>query len=102
MTDSEKEGLIRLYAAGGITWHDLQERGFDDFIQVLGALGELGLRQPIAEMVAVFANSGVDGCGGHGMAPVALHATQAAAWTAVEHAWRLQAPQSHDRPDSGD
>ena len=51
MTDSEKEGLIRLYAVGGITWHDLQERGFEDCIQVLGVLGELGLRQPIAAMV---------------------------------------------------
>jgi hypothetical protein len=51
VTDSEKEGLIRLYAAGGITWHELQERGFEDYIQVLGALGELGLRQPIAAMV---------------------------------------------------
>ena len=51
MTEGEKERLIRLYAAGEITWHELQERGFDDFIQVLGALGELGLRQPIAAMV---------------------------------------------------
>ncbi len=51
MTEGEKERLIRLYAAGGITWHELRKRGFDDFVQVLGALGELGLRQPVAAMV---------------------------------------------------
>jgi hypothetical protein len=28
----------------------LRERGFDDYVQVLGALGELGLRPPIAPM----------------------------------------------------
>ncbi|PPQ31772.1 hypothetical protein CCS01_16800 [Rhodopila globiformis] len=48
MTD--KETLIRQYAAGEITWHALQERGFSDYIQVLAALGELGLRPPIAPM----------------------------------------------------
>ena len=51
MTASEKEKLIRQYAAGEITWHALRERGFDDYAQVLGALGELGLRPPIAPMV---------------------------------------------------
>lgn len=50
MTESEKETLIRQYAAGEVTWHTLQERGFEDYIQVLGALGELGLRPPIAPM----------------------------------------------------
>ena len=50
MTDSEKETLIRQYAAGEITWHTLRERGFDDYVQVLGALGELGLRPPVAPM----------------------------------------------------
>ncbi|PPQ35095.1 hypothetical protein [Rhodopila globiformis] len=48
MTD--KETLIRQYAAGDLTWHALQERGFNDYIQVLAALGELGLRPPIAPM----------------------------------------------------
>ena len=48
MTD--KETLIRQYAAGEITWHTLQERGFNDYIQVLAALGELDLRPPIAAM----------------------------------------------------
>jgi hypothetical protein len=50
MTDSEKEALIRQYAAGDVTWHTLRERGFEDYIQVLGALGELGLRPPVAPM----------------------------------------------------
>ena len=50
MIDAKKEKLIRQYAAGEISWHDLRERGFDDYVQVLGALGELGLRPPIARM----------------------------------------------------
>ena len=47
---SEKETLIRQYAAGEVSWHALQERGFDNYLQVLAALGELGLRPPIAPM----------------------------------------------------
>jgi hypothetical protein len=50
VTESEKERLIRQYAAGEVTWHALRERGFEDYVQVLGALGELGLRPPIAPM----------------------------------------------------
>ena len=46
----DKEKLIRDYAAGEISWHELRDRGFDDYVQVLGALGELGLRPPIAAM----------------------------------------------------
>ena len=42
--------LIRRYAAGEIGWHELRARGFEDFVEVLGALGELGLRPPIAPM----------------------------------------------------
>ncbi len=48
--DAEREMLIRRYAAGEITWRELRERGFDDYVQVLGALGELGLRPPMARM----------------------------------------------------
>ncbi len=48
MTESETEKLIRAYAAGEITWTSLRERGFDNFAEVLGALGDLGLRQPVA------------------------------------------------------
>ena len=50
MTESERETLIRRYAAGEVTWHMLRESGFEDYVQVLGALGELGLRPPIARM----------------------------------------------------
>jgi hypothetical protein len=50
MDQTEGEKLIRQYAAGEITWHDLREQGFDDYVQVLGALGELGLRPPVAAM----------------------------------------------------
>jgi hypothetical protein len=50
MAEDEKAKLIRRYAAGEVTWHVLRERGFDNYVQVLGALGELGLRPPIAPM----------------------------------------------------
>jgi hypothetical protein len=50
MIDTDRKKLIRQYAAGEITWHALQERGFEDYVQVLGALGELGLRPPMASM----------------------------------------------------
>jgi hypothetical protein len=50
MAETAREMLIRRYAAGEITWHALREQGFDDYVQVLGALGELGLRPPIAPM----------------------------------------------------
>jgi hypothetical protein len=50
MTETDKEMLIRQYAAGEITWRVLRDRGFDNYVQVLGALGELGLRPPIAPM----------------------------------------------------
>ena len=48
--ETDKEALIRQYAAGEISWRTLQERGFADYVEVLGALGELGLRPPIAPM----------------------------------------------------
>lgn len=50
MTDTEKEKMIRQYAAGEVTWRALQEHGFDNYVQVLGALGEIGLRPPLARM----------------------------------------------------
>jgi hypothetical protein len=50
MTATEQERMIREYAAGQVTWRALRERGFDDYVEVLGALGELGLRPPIAPM----------------------------------------------------
>ena len=50
MTGNDRETLIRQYAAGEVTWHELRERGFEDYVMVLGALGELCLRPPIARM----------------------------------------------------
>jgi hypothetical protein len=43
-----RDKLLRAYADGTVTWQELRERGFDDYIQVLGGLGDLGLRPPIA------------------------------------------------------
>lgn len=45
-----REALLRDYAAGQVSWRELRERGFDDYIEVLGGLGELGLRPPMAPM----------------------------------------------------
>jgi len=50
MIETEKEKLARQYAGGDITWRALRERGFEDYIAVLGALGELGLRPRVAPM----------------------------------------------------
>ena len=50
LSRENSEPLIRQYAAGEISWRELQERGFNDYIEVLGGLGELGLRPPIAPM----------------------------------------------------
>lgn len=50
MQPQEREALLRQYAAGEITWHDLRERGFENYVQVLGGLGEFGLRPPLARM----------------------------------------------------
>ena len=48
--DSERQSLIRQYAAGEITWSLLRQKGFDNYRHVLAALGELGLRPPMAPM----------------------------------------------------
>lgn len=50
MPSREREALLRKYAAGEITWHDLQECGFETYVEVLGGLGELELRPPVAPM----------------------------------------------------
>lgn len=50
MPESEKQKLIRQYAAGETTWRALRERGFVDYVEVLAGLGELGLRPPVAPM----------------------------------------------------
>jgi hypothetical protein len=51
MTQDERDRLIRQYEACKITWYELRERGFEDYIQVLRALGDLGLRPSIARIV---------------------------------------------------
>jgi hypothetical protein len=50
MTESDKEKLIRQYAAGEVTWSSLRQRGFDNYLDVLAELGKLGLRPPVAPM----------------------------------------------------
>jgi hypothetical protein len=50
MPDTARDGLIRQYAEGKVTWHALRERGFRDYVEVLAGLGELGLRPPMAPM----------------------------------------------------
>ncbi len=50
MTKTERETLIRRYAAAEISWSTLRARGFDNYLDVLAALGALGLRPPIAPM----------------------------------------------------
>ncbi len=50
MTESERDRLIRQYAAGEITWSLLRQRGIENYRDVLAGLGELGLRPPIAPM----------------------------------------------------
>lgn len=46
----EQAKLLRAYAKCEVTWRELQERGFEDYVQVLAGLGELGLRPPTAPM----------------------------------------------------
>lgn len=43
-----EEQLIRRYAAGELPWSSLRNMGFENYLDVLGALGELGLRPPRA------------------------------------------------------
>jgi len=50
MASKEQEALIRQYAAGDITWTALRDRGFENYVEVLAGLGELGLRPPVAAM----------------------------------------------------
>jgi hypothetical protein len=50
MNRKRREKLIRQYAAGEITWSALRELGFDSYVHVLGELGKLKLRPPVAPM----------------------------------------------------
>src|SRR5437870_11961536 len=48
--EPDREALLRRYAKGEVTWHELRERGFDDYVEVLAGLGELALRPPVARL----------------------------------------------------
>jgi hypothetical protein len=50
MTETDREKLIRQYAAGEITWSTMREHGIDNYVDVLAGLGRLGLRPPVAPM----------------------------------------------------
>ena len=50
MTSEQKQDLIRQYAASETTWYALREAGFNNYLEVLAELGELGLRPPVAAM----------------------------------------------------
>jgi hypothetical protein len=50
MTETEKEALLRQYAAGDLTRTSLRGRGIDNYRDVLAGLGALGLRPPVAPM----------------------------------------------------
>lgn len=50
MDEADRTDLLRRYAAGDVTWRELRERGFADYVEVLGGLGRLGLRPPVAPM----------------------------------------------------
>jgi hypothetical protein len=45
-----RDELLRGYAAGSVSWRALQDQGFEDYVQVLAGLAELGLRPPLAAM----------------------------------------------------
>jgi hypothetical protein len=48
--DDERVRLLRDYAAGAISWSLLRQLGYDNYLDVLAGLGELGLRPPVAPM----------------------------------------------------
>jgi len=45
-----RDDLLRGYATGSVSWRALQNQGFEDYIQVLAGLAELGLRPPLAPL----------------------------------------------------
>lgn len=48
--DQRREKLLRDYAAGKVSWSMLRRNGFEDYVAVLGGLGALGLRPPMAPL----------------------------------------------------
>jgi hypothetical protein len=49
-SEQDREGMLRAYAAGKISWSVLRQKGFPNYLDVLGGLGDLGLRPPVAPM----------------------------------------------------
>jgi hypothetical protein len=45
-----RDNLLRRYAAADLSWRELQEAGFADYVEVLAGLASLGLRPPIAPL----------------------------------------------------
>lgn len=58
MTDTKREDLIRQYAACDVTWTELREKGFDGYLDVLGAPGTLGPRPKIGPMASMHVRIG--------------------------------------------
>src|SRR6266481_1254932 len=50
VVEQRREKLLRDYAAGKVSWSALRRHGFDDYVAVLGGLGALGLRPPVAPL----------------------------------------------------
>jgi len=51
MTQAGRDTLIREYAAVEITWQAQLRLGYDDYLDALGAPGELRLRPPLTSTV---------------------------------------------------
>lgn len=47
-SEYDRDGMLRDYAAGTVSWAALRARGFDSYLDVLAGLGRLGLRPPVA------------------------------------------------------
>ncbi|MBF0159597.1 MAG: hypothetical protein HQL58_08720 [Magnetococcales bacterium] len=60
--EPDREHLLRDYAAGKTSWHTLQLRRFDNYVEVLAGLGELGLRPPMAPMEGPNVKAREKGC----------------------------------------
>jgi hypothetical protein len=50
MTQEQFETLVRDYADGKISWQLMKQKGIRNYLTVLGALGNLGLKPPKAPL----------------------------------------------------
>ena len=60
--DRDRETLLRRYATGELTWRGLRAKGIENYRDVLGGLGELGLRPPVAPLDGPNAEARRRGC----------------------------------------